>query len=104
MRLHGVLAGFAQGASYDVQVRAVADVEGAWSGSRTGTPAEPGGSTATAATLALDAPLGGMIEPGTDTDYFKLVLSSAATILIWTSGDLDTVGVLLDSGGAELES
>ena len=102
--LHGVLAGLTNGTGYDVQVRAVAATDGAWSATSTGTPAEHGGTIATATVITLGTPLGGTIDPGTDEDYFQLVLSSAATILIRTSGDLDTVGELQDSGGMELES
>ena len=102
--LQGVLAGLTNTTGYDVQVRAVAATDGAWSATSAGTPAEHGGTTATATTLTLGRPLGGTIDPGTDEDYFQLVLSSAATILIRTSGDLDTVGELQDSGGTELES
>ena len=57
-----------------------------------------------ATALTLGIPLGGTIDPGNDEDYFKLVLSTAQTILVWTTGDLDTVGELQDSGGMELES
>ena len=70
----------------------------------TGTPAEHGNSTGAATTLTLGTPLGGAIDPGTDEDYFKLVLSKATTILIRTTGDLDTVGELLDSRGGKLDS
>ena len=102
--LYGVLSGLTNGTGYDVQVRAVSDTDGAWSSTSTGTPAEHGGTTATATDLTLGTPLGGSIDPGMDEDYFKLVLSSAETILIRTSGDLDTVGELQDGGGMELES
>ena len=102
--LNGVVAGLTNGTGYDVQVRAVAATDGAWSATSTGTPAEHGDTTATATTLTLGTPLGGTIDPGTDIDYFELVLDSAATILFWTSGDLDTVGELQDDGGMELES
>ena len=102
--LHGVLAGLTNGTGYDVQVRAVAATDGAWSATSTGTPAEHGDTLETSTTLTLGTPLGGTIDPGTDVDVFKLVLSSARTILVWTSGDLDTVGELQDSGGMELES
>ena len=102
--LHGVLPGLANGTGYDVQVRAAADTDSAWSSTSTGTPAEHGNSTGAATTLTLGTPLGGAIDPGTDEDYFKLVLSSAITILVRTSGDLDTVGELLDSRGGKLDS
>lgn len=102
--LYGVFAGLANGTGYDVQVRAVAATDGAWSVSGTGTPAEHGDTTATATTLVLGTPLGGSIDPSTDEDYFELELSSAAAIVIRTTGGLDTVGELLDSGGVLLES
>ena len=101
--LHGVLPGLANGAGYDVQVRAASDTDGAWSPTSTGTPAEHGNSTGAATTITLGTPLGGAIDPGTDEDYFKLVLSKATTILIRTTGDLDTAGELLDNGGAQLD-
>ena len=102
--LYGVLAGLTNGTGYDVQVRAAADPDGAWSATSTGTPAEHGDTTAAATNLTLGTPLGGAIDPGNDDDYFKLVLSKATTILIRTSGDLDTVGELLDSRGGQLDS
>ena len=101
--LRGVLAGLTNGSAYDVQVRAASDTDGAWSSTSTGTPAEHGNSTGAATTLTLGTPLGGAIDPGADEDYFKLVLRNATTILIRTSGDLDTVGELLNSGGYPLD-
>ena len=102
--LVGVLAGLVNGTGYDVDVRAVADTDGAWSATATGTPAEHGGTTATATTLVLGTPLGGSIDPSSDEDFFELELSSAATVLIRTTGDLDTVGELLDQHGGQLDS
>ena len=103
-RLHGVLSGLTNGTGYDVQVRAVSDTDGAWSSTSTGTPAEHGNSIGAATTITLGTPVGGAIDPGADEDYFKLVLRSATTILIRTTGDLDTVGELLDSRGGKLDS
>ena len=102
--LYGVLAGLTNGTGYDVQVRAAADPDGAWSATSTGTPAEHGDTTAAATNLTLGTPLGGAIDPGNDDDYFKLVLSKATTILVRTTGDLDTVGALLNSRGNPLAS
>ena len=97
--------GLTNGTGYDVQVRAVADTDGAWSSTSTGTPAEHGDTIGRShGDLTLFTPLGGAIDPGTDEDYFKLVLSRATTILIRTTGDLDTVGELLDSRGGKLDS
>ena len=101
--LRYVLAGLTNGTGYDVQVRAVADTDGAWSATATGTPAEHGGTRATATTLPLDTQVGGVIEPGTDADFFTFTLAEATGILIYTRGDLDTVGELQDSNGDTLE-
>ncbi len=100
--LDGVLAGLTNGTGYDVQVRAVAATDGAWSATLTGTPAEHGGTLETATALPLTTRLGGMIESGTDVDYFKLDLTAATGIIVSTRGDLDTVGQLLDGDGALL--
>ena len=95
--LDGVVAGLTNGTGYDVQVRAVADTLGAWSATSTGTPADHGGTTATATTLTLGTPVHGSIDPGTDVDYFKLELTAATGVIVSTRGDLDTVGQLLDA-------
>ncbi len=97
--LAGVLAGLTNGTGYDVQVRAAADTDGAWSVTATGTPAEHGGTTATATTLPLTTRMGGMIASETDVDVFKIDLTAATGIIISTRGDLDTVGQLLDGDG-----
>ena len=100
--LHGVLAGLTNGTGYDVQVRAVAATDGAWSATATGTPAEHGGTLETATTLPLTTRMGGVIESGTDVDYFTLELTAATGIIVYTRGDLDTVGQLLDADGVLL--
>ena len=97
--LDGVLSGLTNGTGYDVQVRAVSDTDGAWSATSTGTPAEHGGTTATATTLPLTTRMGGMIASETDVDVFKIDLTAATGIIISTRGDLDTVGQLLDENG-----
>ena len=97
--LHGVLAGLTNTTGYDVQVRAVAATDGAWSATAVGTPAEHGGTLETATTLPLTTRMGGVIESGTDVDYFTLELTAATGIIVYTRGDLDTVGQLLDVDG-----
>ena len=97
-----MLTGLTNGTGYDVQVRAVADTDGAWSATATGTPAEHGDTLETATTLPLATRMGGMIAPGTDVDYFKIELAVATGIIIFTRGDLDTVGQLLGSDGVLL--
>ena len=44
----------------------------------------------------------GLIDPGTDADLFKLEMTDAAEVFIYTTGDVDTVGTLIDSDGATL--
>ena len=97
--LDGVLAGLTNGTGYDVQVRAVAATDGAWSATAVGAPAEHGGMLPTATTLPLSTRMGGVIESGTDVDFFKLELTAATGIIVYTRGDLDTVGQLLDGNG-----
>ena len=101
--LHHVLAGLINGAGYDVQVRAVTAIAGAWSATVAGTPTEAGGTRQTAAAVPLDVPLGGVINPGADVDFFALTLSQETDLIIRTGGTLDnTVGELLDANGTNL--
>ena len=87
------------GVGYDVQMRAVTTTDGAWSATATGTPADHGGTLQTATALPPATRTGGVIESGTDADFFKLELNSATGIIVHTRGDLDTVGQLLDGDG-----
>ena len=109
------------GVMYDVQVRAVTTSDGDWSPPFSTSPSDYGGSLDTATTLVLEttssgriAPLGhnrywGELEDGGDTDYFKFELTSTqvgtgAGFWLYTTGDLDTVGNLLDSNGLLIEA
>ena len=92
------------GVEYDVQVRAVnANGEGPWSATSTGATSDHGGTTATATVLSPGSSLPGRIDPTDDEDVFSVVLTSAADLWVYTTGALDTVGELLDSGGAVLD-
>ena len=102
--LRYVLPGLSNGTSYDIQVRAVAGASGAWSATTAGTPAAHGSTLATATTLPLGTHIGGVIQPGSDADVFKFVLAEATGIIIFTRGDLDTVGELLDVDGMQIDS
>ena len=46
----------------------------------------------------------GVIDPGTDVDYFEFTLTSKTGMFIWTTGDLDTVGELQSSSGMVIDS
>ena len=52
--------------------------------------------------LEPGAPVMGLIDPGTDADLFKLEMTDSAEVFIYTTGDVDTVGTLVDSDGATL--
>ena len=97
--LRSVVTGLTDGAGYDVQVRAVTDVDGSWSGIVAGTPAEPGNTRAAATGLPLDVPLGGDIDGAGDLDYFEFTLSEETAVSLFTRGDLNTVGTLYDGNG-----
>ena len=116
------------GTEYDVQVRAVDSFgDGPWSGTMSAMPADFADFTnfadskAGATVLTLEtapsgqlAPLGsnrfwGKIDSG-DEDFFKLELTSTQVptsvkvgFWIYTLGDLDTVGELLDEDGEVIE-
>ena len=47
---------------------------------------------------------GGFIESGEDAEYFRIVVSELTEAVIFTSGGLDTVGVVLDSEGKQILS
>ena len=102
--LSTTISGLTDSTEYDVQVRAVNENgAGDWSATETGTP-DHGDSASGATSLTLDTPLEGVIAPGTDVDYFTFRLSRETGILIWTTGDLDTVGELQNSGGTVIDS
>jgi len=62
-------------------------------------PADDHGESAACATpLALGAPMPGRIEFGVDEDWFRLELTEPASVAIYTTGALDTVGSVISSG------
>ena len=100
------VAGLTNGTGYDVQVRAVDedDVDGAWSATTSATPSDHGDTRAAATSVTADARVWGAIDPADDEDYFSFSVSRTADYWIYTLGDLDTVGELLDSNGMSVES
>ena len=56
----------------------------------------------TAEVLEPGTPVLGLIDPGADADLFKLEMTNAAEVFIYTTGDVDTVGTLVDSDGATI--
>ncbi|MDE2822559.1 MAG: hypothetical protein OXK79_03530, partial [Chloroflexota bacterium] len=64
-----------------------------------------GNTISTATNLPLGSSIGGRIDPGEDSDVFRLDLSSASgttDVWIYTTGDLDTAGGLFDRNANRL--
>ena len=100
------ITGLTNGTEYDVQVRAVdvGDVDGAWSATTGATPEDHGDTRDVATSVTAGARVWGTIDPATDEDYFSFSVSRTADYWIYTLGDLDTVGELLDSNDMPIES
>ena len=100
------ITGLTNDTGYDVQVRAVDenDVNGAWSTTSSATPEDHGNSRADATSITTDARIWGAFDPTNDEDYFRFSVSGTADYWIYTLGDLDTVGELLDSNGDPIAS
>ena len=102
--LRYAVTGLENGVSYDVQVRAVNDgTDGPWSGAATGAPSDHGHTLASATTILPDTRVWGSITVG-DEDFFELELSKETGVWIFTTGDIDTVGDLLDDSGLPIDS
>ncbi len=69
---------------------------------RTGT--DQGKIRADAALLAVDTQVEGIIGPAGDLDLFKIELPTQADVVMYTSGNVDTIGELLDYRGVQLTS
>ena len=99
------VTGLTNGTEYDAQVRAVDvdDVDGAWSATTSATPADHGDTRAAATSVTAGARVWGAIDPADDEDYFSFSVSRTADYWIYTLGDLDTMGELLDSDGMSID-
>ena len=100
---HYVLTGLTNSSGYDVQMRTVTSQDGTWSATTAATPAEAGSTRANALSLPLDTPVGGSLSKG-DVDYYQVVLGSASSLALYTTGALDTLGEFQDDGGTVLLS
>ncbi len=98
-KLNAVIRTLSNGTPYDFQMRAITDVEGAWSATVAGTPVETGNTLATAIDLPLDLRLPADFRSRSDVDSFKFTLTEETGVLLFTTGDLDTTGTLFDSDG-----
>ena len=98
-----VLTELDDGVTYDVEVRAVnASGNGPWSATSTATTTEHGGSISIATAFSVGSSVRGRIDPADDEDFFKIVLAADTDLWLYTTGDLDTVGELLDEDGVQI--
>jgi secreted trypsin-like serine protease len=58
-----------------------------------------GNSIATATTVAFPSTTAGVINSGTDLDFFKITLSSARSVTLKSTGSVDTYATLYDASG-----
>ena len=58
---------------------------------------------ATAVSIAVNSSANGSISPAGDVDYWRLSVPSAGQLVVETTGATDTIGVLEDSAGNQLE-
>ena len=100
------ITGLTNGTEYDVQVRAVDvdDIDGAWSATTSATPADHGDTRAAATSMTAGARVWGAIDPTDDKDFFSFSVSRTADYWIYTLGNLDTVGKLLDGDGTSIDT
>ena len=63
-----------------------------------------GNSIATATVVNVNSQANGNIEAAGDNDYFRVDVAEAGTLTIYTTGNTDTFGYLLNGAGAELVS
>ena len=67
-----------------------------------GTPLDDGDSPATATPVAVGESIEGELSAG-DIDYFRVTVSSAGRLTVWTTDRTDTYGYIEDSSGNVLD-
>ncbi|WP_420444570.1 cadherin domain-containing protein [Candidatus Poriferisodalis sp.] len=103
--LHAIVSGLANDASYDIGVRAETTVEGSWSATATGTPAEAAATLEDATPIVMDVPVPAAIDSTDDEDYFTFTPPLNSKYVVLTEGGLDTAGTLYAIGsGRPLEA
>ena len=58
-----------------------------------------GDSVSAASTIALNSITAASINPVGDNDYFRIEITESGTLVLYTEGDTDTYGYLLDASG-----
>ena len=67
-------------------------------------PHDHGDTRSDATDLALGSAVRGQIEQGDDDDYFRVQVTEAGTLAVYTTGSLDTLGELQASDGSSIAS
>ena len=103
--LQHVITGLGDNTQYEVRVRAVNAVgAGNWSATVKGTPLDHGSTQASSTLARLDSTVWGRIDPETDADQFKVVLTETTDFWVFTTGPVDTEGELINSSGGTVTS
>ena len=68
------------------------------------TGTDQGATRAGSAPLVVETTADGIIGPAGDLDLFRMELHTQADIVMYTSGNVDTIGVLFDYRGVQLTS
>ena len=107
--LYYAITGLTNDTEYDVQARSVDedDIDGAWSTTTSATPEDhvDTRTVSTATPVNAGDRVWGAIDSPDDEDYFLLNLPAEGTnFWIYTLGNVDTVGVLMNSDGETIES
>ncbi len=95
------VTGLTNDVGYDVQVRAVtANGNGDWSATATGLPADFPNTLAQAPAIPLNTPIHGHLTGTGESDWFRLSVTAAAELVVYTTGDADTRGYLRNSANS----
>lgn len=73
------------------------------SGNGQGAGDDHGNTIATATSMSFPGTKSGVINTGTDLDFFKFTITSARTVTVRSTGSLDTWGTLYDANGNEID-
>ena len=89
---------------YYVRVVSSASATGMYSLTVTSTSSDHGNGRDSATMVTAGTAITGNIDPGTDEDYFSILLNESGTLRAVTTGNTNTMGTLYDSDGDELDT
>ena len=97
-----VSASIVSDGTYYVRVTSMGTDTGMYSLTVTSMADDHGNERDSATPVTSGTPVAGYINPDTDEDYFSIVVSGAGTLRATSTGDVDTIGIIYDSTGAQL--